>query len=559
MNRVDLRKFIIPTVLKNINPLTGRDGSRAFDTTDFVYLDSYDDQFNNKIDEILRRTTCTDFALMNYAYKYNTDETALGEAATWTLLRSADQFKSIASILGDGSVSYTTAVCRNATICPSLHYSVPSNKTKNVEQEVFDIKEIKDATGKVIYHTLQIGEYPQTKVNEDMTQLLESLYNNGNIKDNLMCTGRWYTVNGQKQSHGGFAGKHVPEFEYKGERYVRVITLIHDDVDKYSDGTLAGPSGTVEWVKVEPISFVIKNWNQMPKIINPKGNGRAKYFDLRAEKSLLANIPFYPDEYEANNTLWQNSTPRGFLNGINVIDIKQNGNAEYPAHRGGNFLNGGNFLDEAFNLAREPVTEFIIPRSETIIPDDAFNGCLSIKKVTIHSGIKSIGTNAFAGLDFKYAYRTEEGETVLDNELPKEKNIKVLDIKELNKVLDKFDYNILIKCEKFEQLIELLDVLNKNKFGIPYVYAEALIESGAVDDFCIKSDFRFFKNEIPDINELLKQCSDDEKFAFFKFAASLGCFSKERMLDKNGTIFAQKASSLLALILNTKKINIRRF
>ena len=298
----------------------------------------------------------------------------------------------------------------------------------------------------------------------------------------------------------------------------------------------------------------------MPKNINPNGNGRAKFYNLRAEKGLLANIPFYPSEYDVNNTLWQNSTPRGFLNGINVIDIKQNGNVEYPAHRGGNFLGEGNFLDEAFNLSREPITEYTIPKNETIIPDDAFNGCVTLKKLTIHPGVKSIGKNAFTGLDFKYIYRTEKGDTVLINDILKEqsKDLKLLDIKKLSRVFDNFDYNLLIRCDKFEQLIKLSEILNKNKFGIPYVYALALIESGMVEEFYKESDFRFFKNEIPNVNKLLKDASDEEKLAFFKFAASLGCFSAKKMLDKNRTIFAQKASSLLAIILNTKKINIRR-
>lgn len=35
--------------------------------------------------------------------------------------------------------------------------------------------------------------------------------------------------------------------------------------------------------------------------------------------------------------------------------------------------------------------EYTIPDSETEIPDDAFNGCITLKKLIIHPGIKSIG------------------------------------------------------------------------------------------------------------------------------------------------------------------------
>jgi len=34
-----------------------------------------------------------------------------------------------------------------------------------------------------------------------------------------------------------------------------------------------------------------------------KGNGRAKYFDLRAEEAITSNIPFYPDANDKNSTM----------------------------------------------------------------------------------------------------------------------------------------------------------------------------------------------------------------------------------------------------------------
>ena len=560
MNRVDLRSRIIPTELKNINALTGRNGTKAFNTVDLIYLDSVTDQFNKKSDEIQKRISCTDFALMNYV-SIGVNRTVLNKPTTCAWLRSGNKYDSIAAVSDRGNLDYMVTSFTKATLCPSLHFKLPSSRQDLISnEENANIKEIKDENGKVIYHTLQIGEYPKTKADENLSELLETLYNNGNIAKELTCTGRWYTVNGQQELFGNFVGKHIPEFEYKGNRYVRVVSYIYDSNDKYSDGTLAGQTGTVRWVKVEPISFVIKNWEEMPRNINPKGNGRAKFYNLRAEEGLLANIPFYP-EYDVNSTLWQNSTIRGFLNGINVINIQENGNIEYVAFKGGDFSGKCNFLNEAFNLSREPITEYTIPLSENSIPKNSFNGCISLKKLEIHPGIKSIEENAFTGLSFKYAYKDEKKYTVLCKDIPKEQleKSKILDIEKLSKVLDRFDYNILIKCERFEQLIKLVDILNKNKFSIPFSYAVELIENNYVEEFCENSDFRFFKSENPNINFLLKDCSDEEKLAFFKFATCLGCFSTERMSNKNKTIIAQKASSLLASILNTKKIKIGEY
>ena len=558
MKRVDLRSRIMPTNLRNINPLTGKNGSKAFNTMDLLYLDSYYEQFNNKNDYNKRKISCTDFALMNFAYETSSHKTLLDKPTTWAWLRTANQYESIACVLDDGKEFYIATSCRHVSICPSLHYRLPISKDFEDYEEIPNISEVKDITGQVIYHTLQIGEYPRTKVDDNLNKTLDGLFNNGNLKEELVCTGRWYTVNGQKMLNENFAGKHVPEFEYKGNRYVRVVSYPREANDTYSEGILSGSEGTIKWAKVEPISFVIKNWNEMPKYINPKGNGKAKYFNLRAEEGILSNIPFYPDEYNINSTLWQNSEIRGFLNGINVIRIKENGNKGYGAKSGGDFSTGGCFLNEAFNLSREPITEYTIPKSEDIIADDAFNGCINLKKITIHSGVKSIGKDAFAGVHFKYAYKTETEAIVLANDISKEeaKNMSLLDIEKLSRGFDKFDYNILLNCDNFNQLNKLSEVLNKNKFSIPYVYGLALQKSGEIEEFCQNSDFRFFKNEINNINGLLKDCPDEEKLAFFKFAKSLGCFSREKMFDNS--IIAQKASSLLAILLNTNMINIRR-
>ena len=207
--------------------------------------------------------------------------------------------------------------------------------------------------------------------------------------------------------------------------------------------------------------------------------------------------------------------------------------------------------------------EYAIPDSETEIPDDAFNGCITLKKLIMHSGIKSIGKRAFDGLDFKYAYRTETGELVFSQELPKNKD-KYKDVVELGKIsksFEGFDYGILLQSDKLGEVINFSETLSKNKFSIPYVYGLALVESEKTKSFCENSDFRFFKNEIPKINDMLLNFPEEERLDFFKFASSLGCFSAEKMLDKKGketqVLLAQKASSLLAKLLKTDEMRLR--
>lgn len=574
MNRQDLRSRIIPTTIENTDE-SQNTGNKKFNTTDLIYLDSDDEQYDGKKTDEERRISATDYAQMNNAYTsdgYYTTRT--GKQTTWAWLRYYDGL----SVSDHGCSSFRYTSSRDIGLCPSLHYHLPSdisarsalrflkwqkNRDESEELEQFDIREVQDTTGKTIYHTLQIGEYAKTKVDENLSRTLESLYHGGKIQEGIVCTGRWYSSNGQKESYKDYAGKHSPEFEYQGQRYVRVVSYPYGEEDRYSDGTPTGKVGTIRWAKVEPISFVIKNWDEMPKSINPKGNGRAKYFDLRAEEAITSNIPFYPNEHDQNSTMWQNSSIRGFFNGIDVRNIETNGNIEYGASRGGNFTGECNFLNEAFNLSREPMIEYTIPGSETEIPDDAFNGCITLKKLVIHSGIKSIGKRAFDGLQFKYAYRTETGELVFAQDLPRNEN-EYTDVVELGKIaksFDGFDYSILVQSDKLGEITEFSEILSKNKFSIPYAYGLALVESGKTESFTENSDFRFFKNEIPKINDMLLDFPEEERLDFFKFASALGCFSTEKMLDKKGketqVPLAQKATSLLAQLLKTDEMKLR--
>lgn len=545
MKRKDLRGRIIPTTIGN--------------TSNYIYLDSYEEQFDGKKTDMERRISVTDYALMNNACIYdkhaddNGYKTRTGKLATSVWLCSAEDKSRVQCISRSGAWISIQTVLKNLGLCPSLHYGLPS------QEEEIDIREVKDAEGKIIYHTLQIGEYSKTKVDETLSEILESLYNGGKIKDGISCTGRWYSGNGQKKEYQNYAGKHSPEFEYQGVRYVRVISYPNYEENRYSDGTITGKTGTVRWVKVEPISFVIKNWNEMPKYINPEGNGQAESFDLRAEEAVTSNIPFYPNSSNKNNEEWKNSSIRGFFNGIDVRNIDQNG-----APNGGNFTGECNFLNEAFNLSRQPMIEYTIPDSETEIPDDAFNGCITLKKIVIHSGVKSIGKRAFDGLDFKYAYKTHTGELVFASELPKNKAEykEAIELGKIEKFFTGIDYNtILAQREKLDVIANFSEILAKHKFSIPYAYGLALVQSGNFKLFCENSDFRFFKNEIPNINEMLLNFPEEERVDFYKFATALGCFSAGKMLDKKEketeVIFAQKASSFLAQLLKTEEMKLR--
>ena len=80
----------------------------------------------------------------------------------------------------------------------------------------------------------------------DIQQELESMYNDGHLRGELICTGRLFTTNGQQEGEDHFLSKQNPEFEFNGDRYVRVTVLSADTCTVYEDGSLVPLSGAVE-------------------------------------------------------------------------------------------------------------------------------------------------------------------------------------------------------------------------------------------------------------------------------------------------------------------------
>jgi len=536
MERENLIIRIIPTILRNTDE-SQKNGNSEFDTKDLIYIES---SYDKKSSKYYKNISFTDYARISGANTIRIKNSFMEEPLK-IFLRSAFNRYRVQYAYQNNKISHENTDNQEIGLAPSLHFSLPQDNSEKVT-----VKEVRDKNGEILYHVLLIGEYLKNDVGDDFNDVLEAFYNNGKICKGLNCTGRWYSSNGQKGSSNGYAGKHSPEFEYRGNRYARVVLTENN-------------SCKIKWIKVEPMAFIIKNWEEMPKNINPNGNGTAEYFDLTSEEAIISNIPFYPNKNDENISIWQNSTIRGFLNGIDVRNITENGNIQYTAPNGGDFTGECNFLNEAFNLAREPMLEYEIPESETNIPDDAFNGCVSLKKIIIHPGIQNVGKRAFDGLDFKYAYRTEKGDLIFSQEIPE--NEKSINIEEISKSLIGFDYTVVFQNQNMDDIIKLSKILNKKNMRIPYIYGLQLIKFGQAESFRENSDFRFFKNEIPNINELLANYPEEERLDFYKFANAIGCFSTEKILDKNGqktqTFIAQKASSLLAALLKTEGMKLR--
>lgn len=101
MKRVDLRSGIIPTRIKNTDE-NQKKGNKKFDTVDYIFLDSYEDQFENKKTFEERRISATDHAKMTNCWTSRNYETRTGKETCASWLRSALNRSNVKCIDRDG-------------------------------------------------------------------------------------------------------------------------------------------------------------------------------------------------------------------------------------------------------------------------------------------------------------------------------------------------------------------------------------------------------------------------------------------------------------------------
>lgn len=337
---MDLTKFIVPITLENTNEKQ-ENGDRRFRTQELVYLDDKSAVEGRDSEE--RVCYPTDYAVMNGVLMSNNDEGTEDRKSCCPWLRSADSDQSVDCLSLDGYLSTSIISDPSGASCPALQLNLASViSARSASRDIFKSGEYKVGR-KVKYHTIEFGEFPKTYVGERLNKELEKLYSLSSLKS----TGKKYIGridnNGELTSHS--------EFEYEGQKYVRVLTQKCDDGSEYSDGTKAPEDGTYLWVKVEPIIWKIRNWDKLPKEINPKGSGKAKFIDVRTEEAIMSGVPFYLDCNDENCSMWQNSILRAYLNGYNSrAEInKGNGNKDYKAPKNFDFTSS-NFLSEAFDI-----------------------------------------------------------------------------------------------------------------------------------------------------------------------------------------------------------------
>ena len=340
----ELKDFIVRTRLGNTDE-NQNTGNSAFDTQDYVFFETYAEASNWS--DIERIAYPSDYAVMNGALlwgKYAGPKK--DRQPTWHWLRSAHSKRAVNLVDHDGSLFYDYVFRESAGLCPAMHLNLSSVISARSASRDFKIEPFKDESGNILYHTIEFGSYPQDKARNSSE--LEKLYN----AHKLTPTGKTYT--GYMKEDGSF--EQNQEFEYGGKKYVRVISKKCDDNSEYKDKTKAPNDGTPMWAEVQPIKWKIKNWDELPKSINPNGNGTAKTIYVKSEEAICSGIPFYPGSGETEYTMWQNSPLRAIFNGYDLHEelSKGNGNKRYKAGRNYDFKGKG-FLQEAFEIDQKQI------------------------------------------------------------------------------------------------------------------------------------------------------------------------------------------------------------
>ncbi len=328
---LELSDIFIPTPLDNTDQ-NGDFGNRNFKTYDMFYIKSINEIEKDKPNLIMP----SDLAVLQSSllfddYMYIVSKVKNKEYCR-AYLRSSQKYfnENKISIIGSDGDTY----CINPWET-NLPHSLDIWTQVDMKL-IFKLKElmpdlIKLRKDKHLY--LHIGRFPQTLVNPLENALFEKDFKDGLKEDGMLIpTGKKYTLGYDKRNQ-------------KFKQYEEYVVKSQDNTNERKVIRIE-KNNIYYWVEVEDICWRVMIDPSIPFDINAKDTDIDKCV-LHSKYALNAGMPFYPNKDDVYNHLWQNSSPRAWLNGLNVNNLKSNGNPEFSAPNGGDYSKN-NFLNEAF-------------------------------------------------------------------------------------------------------------------------------------------------------------------------------------------------------------------
>ena len=418
--------------------------------------------------------TATDFAFMNSLFQYDDIDTD-GYHFSWYWSRRSNHLE-VYTINKYGSIFGAGCWESDVGASPSITLAFDKKLSLNDIEKVFGVPVINKSQNS---YFLDLGSYPQTKVDEEFKEELENAYNGGHLQNGMECTGRLYTKNGDFRGRH-FSPKQNSEFIYKGERYVRTIEHGSSNLGRvYLDGTSIIQNGNdrVKWVKVEPLTFKIANYKELEKGTDE--------LVLDCDKIIMSGIPIFPDyghNTPKNAQVWAGSLLRAYLNSTQTKDLEMP--EGFQPLKNFDFRNEG-FLYQALNMTRPPVTKYKCADYYDNICDYAFDGCVGLKKILIPPQIKRIGKCAFSGcVNAQLIFGRENEELELDEQAFDGTNFKYIYVTKDNKnmiLAQNIDENLEKTCKRYDFDKENFKKQVNSIFKINFFYDDAihnLLENG---------------------------------------------------------------------------------
>ena len=197
-------------------------------------------------------------------------------------------------IKAEARVDLTKSVkIENADWSFTLNFGVATTQSTSSRIKVTD-----EPIGGNYYYYIELGEYPQTVVEDTTT--VSAL----NALGDSAKTGRTFTVGASDDSA---QTAHV-EYSYNGAKYVKVASaVVRDSGSKFASGT-APTSGNSYWFKVEPIKWFLLEAYSATKTAY---TGSTTNLRVISENILTANVMF-----DKSTSSWNTSNIRIWLNDV---------------------------------------------------------------------------------------------------------------------------------------------------------------------------------------------------------------------------------------------------
>lgn len=201
-----------------------------------------------------------------YATANGAETTPSGNAVTWT--RCPSGYNNGGFVWASAGRMYSARSIKDKHVSMVMEAKLDIDKVLKAREvsNLFRVKTIKENDKEL--HAIEMGEYPNEFASKSLNKELENEYQKGK----LVASGKKYVGSCKSAMTPKFSRNE--EFVYNGEKYVRVS----GDEPSY--------------IKVTPLRWVVENWDEMPKDINPKGNGSAESMVVQTMQAVMSGVPY---------------------------------------------------------------------------------------------------------------------------------------------------------------------------------------------------------------------------------------------------------------------------